>query len=310
MNSIQKLTPQAFLAALDAPPSDIDLITTEIGKCDFCYHRLSQAERDKVILSILRKLDGFAVVGEHRHNIWEMAWGDAAARYDANQDDLSSLVPSFIGGTDIIRLNGDYARPLASNFELGYFRVLRSWLFETYLKNVDRVFEFGCGSGFNLVALAQMAPEKQLMGLDWAASACALINKVAQKYNFNLQSRHFDFFHPSNDITLGAGSVAMTFCALEQTGDRCHTFIDWLLERKPDLVISVEPVIDFYDPDVLYDQMVIKYHIKRKYLKGYYPRLLELKKENRIEILKARRLQMGSLYHEAYSLLIWKPLYD
>jgi SAM-dependent methyltransferase len=308
MDLIQKLTPQDFLTAFGAPSGDIDLIAAEAEKCDFSYHRLSQAERDGVILSILRKLDSFTVVGEHRHNIWEMAWGDVAARYDANQDDLSSLVPSFIGGTDIIRLNGDYARPSTSNFEFGYFRVLRSWLYQTYLKNADRVFEFGCGSGFNLVALAQMAPEKQLVGLDWATSACDLINRVAQKYNFNLQSRRFDFFHPSNDVTLGAGSVAMTFCALEQTGDRCTPFIDWLLERKPDLVISMEPVFDFYDPDTLFDDMVIRYHSKRKYLQGYYHYLTHLEKEKKIKIIKARRLQMGSLYHEGYSLLIWKPL--
>lgn len=308
MAEAQVLTAQDFVNAFAAPASDTDLIAAEVAKYDFRYHRLPQAERDALILSILHKLDGFTQVGEHRQSIWEMAWGDVAARYDQSQDDLAALEPSFIGGTGVIRLLGDYARPVTAGFEFGYFRVLRSWLFQRYLKDAARVFEFGCGSGFNLATLAQMAPEKELVGLDWAESACSLINRFAQTHDFNLRGQRFDFFHPSDDVTLGAGSVAMTFCALEQTGDRCGTFVRWLVDKKPDLVISMEPVLDFYDPTSLFDDMVIRYHTHRKYLSGYYPLLKQLEAEKKVEILTARRLQMGSLYHEGYSLLIWKPL--
>lgn len=308
MTKAQTLTPQDFVDAFAAPPEDLALIASEVEKYDFRYHRLPQEERDAVILAILHKLDSFTQVGEHRHAIWEMAWGDVASRYDDSKGDLSALEPSFIGGTGTIRLRGDYARPVVAGFEFNYFRVLRSWLFQTYLKQASRVFEFGCGSGFNLAALAQMAPDKELIGLDWAESAYSLVNRFAQTHDFNLRGQKFDFFHPSDDVTLGAGSVAMTFCALEQTGDRCPTFINWLVDKKPDLVISMEPILDFYDPALLFDDMVIRYHTGRKYLTGYYPLLKQLEAEQKVQILNARRLQMGSLYHEGYSLLIWKPL--
>jgi SAM-dependent methyltransferase len=302
------LTPLDFLDAFGAPEEDAGLIRAEVAKHDFRYRRLPQDERDALVLSILKKLDGFTQVGEHRHGIWETAWSDVANRYDCSGGDLSSLEPSFIGGTGYIRLQGDYAWPLAPKFEFSYFRVFRLWLFCKYLADARRVCEFGCGSGFNLAALAQIAPDKQLVGLDWAAPAVDLINRFSQKHGFNLTGRSFDFFNPDPSFELGPGSVAMTFCALEQTGERCVTFIDWLMEKKPDLVISMEPVLDFYDPGSLCDDMAIRYHTHRQYLQGYLGRVRELEAQGRVEIVQARRLGMGSLYHEGYSLLIWKPL--
>lgn len=296
-----------FLAAFDAAPEDAALFAAEAARHDFHYRRLDQAERDAVILSVLRKLDSFTQVGEHRHDIWEMAWAEVGHRYDDSGGELSALEPSFIAGTRHIRLGGDYALPLDPSFEFSFFRVLRSWLFRKYLGDSQHVYEFGCGSGFNLASLAQLAPDKHLVGLDWARPAVRLIDRVAARYGFPLRGRHFDFFHPDPDLTLEPDAVAMTFCALEQTGDRCPVFLDWLLERRPALVISMEPILDFYAADSLVDELAMRYHGGRRYLTGYWAWARQAAAAGRIELLKARRLGMGSLYHEGYSLLIWRP---
>jgi SAM-dependent methyltransferase len=297
-----------FLDTFGAPPEDAALIANEVGKYDFRYRRLSQAERDAVILRVLRRLDGFTQVGEHRKDIWEMSWADTAARYDAAGEEIDALEPSFIGGTKEIRLRGDYAVPVAPKFEFNWFRVLRLWLFRRYISGAPQVYEFGCGSGFNLVAMARLAPEARFVGLDWAESAVALINRVAAKHALSLSGRRFDFFHPDPDLKLEPGSVVTTFCALEQTGERCGAFVDWLMTRRPRLVVSMEPIVDFYDPESLFDDMVLRYHGHRQYLSGYLGRIKALSESGRCELVAARRLFMGSLYHEGYSLLIWKPL--
>jgi hypothetical protein len=302
------LTVPDFLAAFGAPHEDADLIRDEVARHDFRYRRLPQDERDAVMLSVLSRLDSFTQVGEHRLDIWSMAWGDVARRYDDSGGDPAALEPSFIGGGDYVRLLGDFAKPLAKGFEFNYFRVLRQWLFRRFLREAAQVNEFGCGSGFNLVALAAEFPDKRLVGLDWAPSAVDLLGRVAEVHRLPIAARRFDFFAPDDGVILGPGSAALTFCALEQTGDRCGPFIDWLLERRPDLVISMEPVLDFYDPALLFDHLVARYHTHRRYLSGYYGRLKELEAAGRIELVAARRLGMGSLYHEGYSLLIWKPL--
>jgi SAM-dependent methyltransferase len=303
-----RLTLADVLQFLGTSEADGAIIAEEFSKYDFGYRRLAQGERDALILGILKKLDAFTQVGEHRKHIWEMAWSDVAKRYAENQGRLADLEPSFVGGTGQIRLQGDYAIPLDKKFELNFFRVIRTWLFRKYLRDTASVYEFGCGSGYNLAALAEMAPEKRLVGLDWAVPAVGLINEVAAKYGFKLEGRQFDFFHPDENLTLEPGAGVMTFCALEQTGAGFTTFIDWLLRRRPGVVISMEPMIEFYDRDSLVDDLAIRYHEHRKYLNGYYSYVARLAEQSKVEILKAKRLGLGSLYHEGYSLLIWRPV--
>jgi hypothetical protein len=50
------------------------------------------------------------------------------------------------------------------------------------------------------------------------------------------------------------------------------------------------------------------YHRKRGYLSGFLPRLKSLEAEGRITILEAKRMFFGSLYHEGYSFVVWRPL--
>lgn len=304
--STHALDTAAFLSAFGAPQSDGAIISDEVAKFDFRYDRLAPDERDAVILSVLDKIDGATLVGEHRHNIWEMAWSDVAKRY-RETGDLSSLEPSFIGGSAYIRLLGDYARPLKEKFEFNYFRVLRTWLFRKFLADATHVYEFGCGSGFNLAALAQMFPDKQLVGLDWATAAVDVINEFSGRFDFNLKGQRFNFFEPSASLEFGPKVAAMTFCALEQTGERFKGFIDWLLEQKPGIVVSMEPTPEFYDANNLYDSLALRYHTKRQYLSGYYTYLRKLADEGKIDLIISRRLNMGSQFHEGYSLLVWRP---
>lgn len=297
-----------FLAAFDAPEADRGGIEAEARRYDFTFSRLPQSERDDVILGILKKLDSFTQAGAHRHGIWTDAWGDLARRYYDNGGDLAALDPPFMGATPTLRLDGDYARPRVPQFETHWFRVLRRWLFATYLGKARRVAEFGCGSGFNLVTLAQMYPEAELIGLDWAQPVVDLMDDIGRRHGFKLTGRRFDFFDPDPDFAFGgAGDVAMTFCALEQTGERYSIFLDWLLARSPELVLSMEPAIEFYDENSLFDYLTIRYHTGRKYLNGYYSAVQRLADEGRVEILKKKRLGFGSQYHEGYSLLIWRP---
>jgi len=298
------------LRAFGASAEDEAPLADEVGRYDFAYERLTRKDRDNVILEVLKRIDDFTRVGAHRHGIWSESWADVATRYRENGGDLASLDPPFIGASNMIRLEGDYARTLAPRFELNWFKVFRHWLFNTYVRDMGRVYEFGCGSGFNLAALARMFPGKKLVGLDWAEPAVDLVNRVARDHNFFLEGKRFDFFKPEDVVTLGPGSAVITFCALEQTGDQFRVFGEWLLRARPELVIHMEPIAEFYDAEQLFDYLVVKYHQHRGYLNGYYSWLRELEEAARLEILCARRLHFGSLYHEGYSLLVWKSLDD
>lgn len=296
-----------FLKAFDAPAADSGVIARKIEKYDFRYTRLNQTERASVIKGIRDQMADFTEVGPHRLDIWERCWIDATATYEADDSKVTALDPSFMGATPVLRLGGDYAKPHSPDFEIHWFRVLRHWIISRYLSGFERVFEFGCGSGFNLVSLARMYPEMELTGLDWSSVSVNLVDKIAKDHGYKLCGRHFDFFDPDPDLKLGDCSAVLTFAALEQTGENFKTFGEWLLARKPELVISMEPVFEFYDEENEFDRLALRYHTARKYLKGYYPWLREQEKQGRVEILKAHRCGFGSLYNEGYSLLIWKP---
>ncbi len=284
------------------------VIADEAAKYDFTYRRLTQAERDSVIFGILEKLDTFTQVGAHRHAMWESCWSDAKAAFASAKGELASLDPVFMGAHPIVRLGGDFARPNDPKFETHWFRVMRRWLFTRHLAGANKIYEFGCGSGFNLATAAQMFPQAELMGLDWSPSAVELIDQIGKTNGFNLTGRQFDFFNPDSTVAIGPDTVAMTFAALEQTGERFVTFANWLLSKRPKLVLSMEPLLDHYDPKSLVDDLAVRYHTRRNYLSGYYAWAQAQAEAKRIEIVHSFRPQFGSLYHEAYGVLVWRPI--
>ena len=96
--------------------------------------------------------------------------------------------------------------------------------------------------------------------------------------------------------------------ALEQLGKNHTKFVDYVLAKKPDLCVNVECIDEYYDEDCLFDYLALTYHRSRNYLDGFLPHLRELEKEKKIEIIATKRLGFGSLYHEMFSYVIWKPL--
>ena len=308
MTALQVYGPEDFVRTFNATGAERDLVAAEAARYDFRYRRLSREERDAVILAILEKLEGFTKVGPHRNDIWESCWSGARKAFRDAEGNLAALDPVFMAAHPVVRLAGDFARPEDSKFEVHWFRVMRRWLFGRYLTGAAKAMEFGCGSGFNLATAAQMFPNLELTGLDWSQSAVDLVDDIGETQGFNLRGRRFDFFAPDDDVPVGPDTVALTFAALEQTGARCTVFAEWLLKKRPRLVISMEPVLEFYDPTSLVDHLAIRYHTHREYLAGYETWLRRQAEAGRIEIVAAFRPGFGSLYHEGYSVLVWRPL--
>jgi hypothetical protein len=297
-----------FIRDLGVTNEESALIADEAAKYNFRYRRLEKTERDEVVLGILEKLDSFTKVGAHRKQVWEDCWSGAKNAFLDAKGELAALDPVFMGAHPIMRLHGDFARPDDPKFETHWFRVMRRWLFARYLTGEAKAFEFGCGSGFNLAAAGQMFPDIELMGLDWSPSAVQLVDDIGSKHGFNLKGRRFDFFDPDPTLPIGSDCVVMTFAALEQTGSRWTAFAEWILAKRPKLVISMEPIFEFYNPRSLVDHLAIRYHTHRDYLSGYYSWIKAQAEIGKLEIALSLRPGFGSLYHEGYSLVVWRPL--
>lgn len=181
--------------------------------------------------------------------------------------------------------------------EWNNFTQLRAELFAKYLRDVDEVSEFGCGAGHNLVALPHSSVK--LRGFDWSAQA------VEQCRRRGIDAQVFDMFAPDPNVTLH-GAV-FTIHALEQLGRDFQPFLEFLLVRKPKIVVHVEPILELYDETDLQDFLMLAYHRRRGYLSGFLPTLEGLEANGQIELLEVRRSKFSGAYHNAYSVIVWRP---
>lgn len=280
-----------------------------IANTDFRYRILAGEERDKVLLSVLKKIesDQQVIGAKERQSTWEKGWAENLQDFIESGYDLNKLVPKFIKPDQVMRLNGNYVLPSNPNFELDYFSVFRLWLFRKYLKGFDSIYEFGCGTGFNLAVLAQLYPEKQLHGLDFVPSSIDLVNKLGEVHEWKIAGHLFDMLSLDENFEIDDNSAVLTIGAVEQLASRFEAFLQFLLKSSPELCINVEPTIEMYDEDNLVDYLAMKFHRKRGYTENYLTRLRELEAQNRIEILKVKRPFFGSLFMEGYSYMVWRP---
>ncbi|MFA6310339.1 MAG: class I SAM-dependent methyltransferase [Sterolibacterium sp.] len=306
----EKVTMEDFAEAFGVGVADVpEECRSIMNDLDFSYRVLAGAERDALILEALKKneLDRQEIGAAERRNVWQEGWNQNLQEFVSGGHDLRSLVPKFIRPGRPIRLNREYVVPVNPMFELDYFRVFREWLFRTYFGRAKSVYEFGCGTGFNLVELARLYPETQLYGLDFVPASSDLVNQIAKAYNLKMVGRLFDMTAPDESLLLDTDSAIFTFGSVEQLAGRFENFLQFLLRRSPAFCVHLEPIVELYEEDNLLDYLAIKFHKKRGYTEGLLPRLRELEAAGRVEVLKVKRLFFGSTFMEGFSYVIWKP---
>ena len=307
---ISEVTLEDFARSFDTTVEDIpDDCRELIDKTDFRYKILIGEERDKVLLDVLKKIesDQQVIGAPKRKDVWQGGWEENLQDFINSGYKLNKLVPKFIRPNQAMRLNRNYIVPSNPNFELDYFSVFRLWLFKKYLKEFETIYEFGCGTGFNLVILAQLYPEKKLHGLDFVPSSRDLVNKLSEVYGWKITGYLFDMLSPDENFEIENNSAIFTIGAIEQLASNFEPFLQFLFKSSPELCIHIEPTIELYDEHNLIDYLAMKFHRKRGYSENYLTRLRELEAQNKIEIVKVKRLFFGSLYMEGYSYLIWRP---
>lgn len=277
---------------------------------DFSYRTLVGEERDHVLLNVLKQIDAdqFSLAGPGGKERWEKGWAENRDSFLESGGDASQLIPKYIRVGQPLRINQTYVEPTDPNFELNWYEVFRLWLFQTYLADAKTVYEFGCGSGFNLAVLAQLYPDKRYFGLDWASPSVDIVNELGISRGWDMHGHLFDFFSPDRSVRIEENSTVLTIGALEQTGADYEEFLQYLLEASPSLCINIEPIVEWYEGDNLVDYAAIQFHLNRNYWQGFPARLKELEQAGKVEILKAKRSYFGSLYIEGYSQFIWRPI--
>jgi len=281
----------------------------EFSKIELSFDYLSEENRDAAILKVLNTLDDDLVkVGAHRANDWERGWGENYKNFKETKN-IEDVIPKYFNKIPQIRWKQNWIQPQSPTMEYDMLGLLINFVTEKYLNGFDDVFEFGCGTGHNLLRMRKRLTNTNLHGLDWATSSQDLIRELASTLgDEKLHAENFNYFEPNYNINFSDNSAVITVASLEQTGDHFVDFISFLQEKKPKLVIHIEPMWEPLDRTNLLDFLSIKYFQKRQYLNGLQQHIEQLENAGQAKVVAAQRTQIGSFFIDGYSLLVWKPL--
>ena len=243
------------------------------------------------------------VAGVARAPSWEDHWLMKLERFRKTRSTMD-LWPDYFITVKPLRCDGNYIH-VASEFSAEYSiaQQFRYALFNEFLPGIDELQEFGCGSGLNLLDFRHVFPEKRVRGMDWSPAAVAIVEELFGSGT----GERFDMFAQSTAMR-GPNVGVLTFHAMEQLGPHWLWFVRYLLwYLKPKICIHVEPFYEFYNPIDPLDSVAMQYHERRGYLKGFVPYMLDLARGNHIDLLAVFRVKFGSLYHDAYSYMVWRP---
>lgn len=271
---------------------------------------LTEEEYKENIESIENFLKREEVVfsGEHRIGDWNKGWDENAQEFEKTKQ-ISSLIPKYFNKYKYVRFDDKMYKIGNNNVELNMLRVLQHYINEKYLKsyNFNNVYEFGCGTGHNLLALSEMSDcNRNYYGLDWTNTQEKIFKNIKENFNENFSFRQFDFLNPDNRVDIQSNSVIFTFAALEQIGENHTNFINFLLEKKPRLCIHLEPIEELLDKNNFLQKLSLDYFKKRKYLSKFYTNLKILEENQKINILEAKRTTFGSFFIEGYNIVVWE----
>lgn len=304
----QVLGVNVFAAMVGVQPHDLPAeCTAALAPDRLGYEVLTGAAREAQLLRALRGSEAthLTVSGPHRADDWERGWNQNLREFAAAAGDPAMLVPKYNHHL-VLRLRGDYVRVADPRFEYAVYTALRHFLFAKWFVDLDRVVEYGCGTGTSLMLLAQQLPHLSLCGLDWAPSSQQILARLGTSLGRTIDAARFDMFAPT-PVELGPRCGVFTSAALEQIGERHDALLEHWLQGEPAIGVHLEPVFELYDENVLFDDVARRYHTRRNYLRGFLPKLRELAAAGRIEILAEHRTGLGSFFHEGYSVVVWRP---
>ena len=309
--NIKSLDINDFAESFGANREELSLFCEElIESLNFSYEICSNEMQNAISKDILNKCNNkaFSISGPHRRKDWAIGWGQIYNEFISTGRDLRSLVPKDIRGDKPLRYKGKYITSNSRSFEYDFSLVFKTWLFRKYLIDYSNIYEFGCGTGHNLALLAQMFPDKNYSGADWVDESQNILNELSNTYDWRIKGHKFDLANPDYNLRLPPNTAAYTFAALEQLGTDHKKFINYLLAQKPGLCVHVECISEYYNESDPFDLVALRYHKSRNYLEGLLTYLKDLEKCEKLQIINTKRLGFGSVNHEIFSYIVWKPL--
>jgi hypothetical protein len=282
------------------------------GTGPLSYKQVTQEQHDEAVTKCLEFLAADVLEsGEAYLDKWERGWGENLAEFESlelGEEALTAIAPKFVRKGSPVKLRGKWIMPNHPNFERDWVSLLREFLADSHFSKVNALYEFGSGTGHNLVHFSSLLPGIKLFGYDWSLNSVHLQNAFAEKASIPLVAQRLDLFHPESFEILSnpSESALLTVGTIEQLGTNYAPVLNQILKSGFGVVVHIETTYELYNPENIVDFLSIKYLEKGNWARGYFAQLDTLQKSGEIEILEQGRT-FGSFYHEGYTVTVWRP---
>jgi len=304
------ITAQALASSFGEKESNFDKATRLlIDRANLRVEEVKGSELEELMVKIQHRIatDSQVIGAPERRQTWQAGWKENLDELVSSGGRQSSLIPKFIRPGQPIRWRQNFFIPEDPYLELTYVAILRSWCAHKFFAHVANVFEFGCGTGLNLVEFSKLFPHKKYHGSDFVESAVAIVSELSRNISSIVSADVFDMLRPDSSYRVPSDSGVFTSGSLEQLRGDIDPIFDYFLQSGGEIFVHIEPEADFYDQGNPVDMLAYRFQTKRGYTHGIAKKLRELEATGRIQVLEARRLYFGSLYMEGYNLFVWRP---
>lgn len=308
-NFVEKLDLNYFAEILKVSTDTFDsALRDKIEDYNLIYE-LCEKDEEQLLIKALDTIftDKQKIGVAERKDVWFNGWNENYKNF-AESSDFKDLVPKYVVNNDVkpFRLNQKYIKSNIDLFEMKFYEIYREWIFKNYFNGFDNYYEFGCGTGHNILALNKIYPQTNIIGTDFVDPPSKILNLIGKKFGLNISGDVFDMKQPNKNFEIKPNSLIYTCGSIEQINSEFHNFFDYLFEKKPKRCVHIEPVIELYDQENLIDYVASLYYSKRGYTAGMLPHLQNLELDKKIKILKITRPYFGSFMMEGFNLIVWE----
>jgi len=304
-----RITAEHFARLFQTRSESLDPRTVAIlDRIDSSHRAPTHEEFQEYIHQYLKLLRSETIRRDDKQNYeaWLRGWTENLEAIKQAGVSEESLRPRYFRPAKFLRLDRSVIVSPNPLLEYDLFVAARTHLFLKHLSSYDTIYEIGCGSCGNVWLLSQLFPGKTIIGLDWVQPSADIANLIGTTLQRKVYGGILNMLEPAAPLDLPPNSALITIHAMEQIGIRHGPLIDCMLASRPAFVLHLEPILDFYDPCLLLDDLALWYCQKRQYLEGFLPALRAREKEGRIAIEEAYRPCLGGVWHEM-SVVTWKP---
>jgi hypothetical protein len=157
---------------------------------------------------------------------WEKGWKFNLNRIKRNFN-IKFLTPKFVRKDQLLRINGKYIIPKSSNFETKLFQTIKLIIFYKYIKNINYIYEFGCGTGHNLIFLSKHFKNLKFIGTDCSRASQNILNIVNKRFS-NINGFFFDITKPSKNFYIKKIALFLQSALWNKLEKNIEVFLNFL----------------------------------------------------------------------------------